>query len=75
MIIPDNQVVTKGLSDEEIVKRDLALLSDEGSEASLKDRVMELEGELKRVYAAYGDLKGLHEKLWNRYVKEKVNES
>ena len=74
MSVPDNQVGRKGLSDEEIVKRDLALLSDEGSEASLKDRVMELEGELKRVYAAYGDLKGLHEKLWNKYVKEKVTE-
>jgi hypothetical protein len=40
----------------------------------LKSRVLELEDELQRVYGAYGDLKGIHEKLWSKYVDEKIQE-
>jgi hypothetical protein len=52
----------------ERVAEGLRMLTEEGSEAKLKGRVFELEDELKRIYGAYGELRGLHEKLWQKYV-------
>ena len=72
MTIPDQEIVENGLDDAQIAQRGLQMLMDEGSEAKLKSRVIELEDELQRVYGAYGDLKGIHEKLWRKYVDEKM---
>jgi hypothetical protein len=56
----------------ELALRDLRSLREEGSESKLKSRVMDLEHELQRLYGAYGELKGLHEKLWKSFVDEKM---
>lgn len=63
------------VDDSEIARNGLRALTDDGSESKLKSRVLELEDEVARVYAAYGELKGVHEKLWRRYVDEKMQES
>jgi pre-rRNA-processing protein IPI3 len=63
------------VDDAEIARNGLRALTDEGSESKLKSRVLELEDEVARVYGAYGELKGVHEKLWKRYVDEKMQES
>jgi hypothetical protein len=60
------------VDDAEIAGAGLRALTAEGSESKLKSRVLELEDEVARVYGAYGDLKGVHEKLWKRYVDEKM---
>ena len=72
MTIPDQEIVDNNIDDAQIAQRGLQMLMDEGSEAKLKSRVIELEDELQRVYGAYGDLKGIHEKLWRKYVDEKM---
>lgn len=71
MTISD-QTIVEPTDDAEIARRGLEMLTQEGSESKLKSKVMELEDELKRLYGAYGDLKGLHEKLWRKYVDEKM---
>ena len=60
--------------DAQVAQKGLQLLTDEGSESKLKRRVIELQDELRGVYGAYGDLKGLHEKLWRKYVDEKIRQ-
>jgi hypothetical protein len=62
------------VDDAEITSRGLQSLTDDGSESKLKSRVLELEDELQRVYGAYGELKGVHEKLWGKYVEEKMQQ-
>ena len=74
MIIPDQEIIDNNIDDALIAQRGLQILMDEGSEAKLKSRVIELEDELQRVYGAYGDLKGIHEKLWRKYVDEKMQQ-
>ena len=74
MTIPDQEIVDKNIDDAQIAQRGLQMLKDEGSEAKLKSRVIELEDELQRVYGAYGDLRGIHEKLWRKYVDEKMQQ-
>jgi hypothetical protein len=69
-----NQQLGEAADDIDIVQRGLQMLGNEGSESNLKSRVLGLEDELQRVYGAYGDLKGLHEKLWRKYVDEKIQE-
>lgn len=73
MTIPD-QTLIEPLDDAEITRRGLEILSEEGSDSKLKSRVIELKDELRRLYGAYGDLKELHEKLWKKYVEEKMEE-
>ena len=71
MTIQDQQV-SSNINDSEIAEKGLQELTNEGSQSKLKSRVLELEDELQRMYVAYGDLKGLHEKLWRKYVDEKT---
>jgi hypothetical protein len=67
IVIPKGEV--SGDEDEvEWVAEGLRTLTEERSEARLKGRVFELEDELKRIYGAYGELRRLHEKLWQKYV-------
>ena len=73
LIIPD-QEKSVDVDDAEIARRGLLSFTDEGSESKLKSRVLELEDELQRVYGAYGDLRGVHEKLWKKYVDEKMQQ-
>ena len=72
MTISDQKVLDDNVDDAQIAGRGLQVLMDEDSEAKLKSRVIELEEELQRVYGAYGDLKGVHEKLWRKYVDDKM---
>jgi glutathionylspermidine synthase len=74
MTIPDQEIVENNIDDAQIAQRGLQMLMDEGSEAKLKSRVIELEDELQRVYGAYGDLKDIHQKLWGKYVDEKMQQ-
>jgi hypothetical protein len=74
LTIPDQEVIDNKLDDAQVAQRGLQMLVDEGSESKLKSRVIELEDEIKRVYGAYGDLKAIHEKLWRKYVDEKMQE-
>lgn len=67
IVIPKGEVSVDE-DDVEKVAEGLRTLTEEGSEAKLKGRVIELEDELKRIYGAYGELRGLHEKLWQKYV-------
>jgi hypothetical protein len=71
MTIPD-QTNVESPNDAEIARMGLEMLNREGSESKLKSRVIELEDELQRLYGAYGDLKGLHEKLWRKVVDERI---
>jgi len=73
LIIPD-QEKSVDVDDAEIARRGLLSFTDEGLESKLKSRVLELEDELQRVYGAYGDLRGVHEKLWKKYVDEKMQQ-
>jgi len=74
LTIPNQEVIGGEVEDAEIARKGLQALMDEGSESKLKSRVMELEEELQRLYGAYGELRGLHEKLWNRYIDQKRQE-
>jgi hypothetical protein len=67
-----DQTPTERVDDADMATRGLEFLTTEGSESKLQSRMMELEDELKRLYGAYGDLKGLHEKLWRKYLDEKM---
>lgn len=67
VVIPKGEV-SEDEDDGERAAEGLRMLTEEGSEARLKGRVFELEDELKRIYGAYGELRGLHEKLWQNYV-------
>jgi pre-rRNA-processing protein IPI3 len=67
VVIPKGDV-SEDEDESESVAEGLRALTEEGSEARLKGRVFELEDELKRIYGAYGELRGLHEKLWQKYV-------
>ncbi len=69
--IPEQEVQVK-MDDAEIAKLGLQSLRDEGSESKLKSRVIELEDELKRAYGAYGELRGIHEKLWRKFVDQNM---
>jgi pre-rRNA-processing protein IPI3 len=71
MTIPDQEDISI-VDDAEIARNGIEVLVQEGSESSMKSKVMELQDELQKVYGAYGDLKGLHEKLWKKYVDEKM---
>jgi hypothetical protein len=62
------------MNDAEIARNGLQALRDEGSESKLKSRVIELEDELKRAYGAYGELRGIHEKLWRKFVDQNMPE-
>jgi len=73
MTIPDQQV-SSCISDADIAEKGLQQLTSEGSESKLKSRLLESEDELQRLKSAYGELKGLHEKLWIRYVDEKTQQ-
>ena len=73
MTIPDQEIVDNNADDAQSAQRGFRMLMEEGSETKLKSRVIELEDELQRVYGAYGDLKGIHEKLWRKYVDEKMS--
>lgn len=73
IILPSNER-NPDTDDAEIARRGILSLTSEGSEAKIKSRVLELEDELSRVYGAYGELKGVHEKLWRKYVDEKMQE-
>ena len=72
MTIPDQEIVDNNADDALSAQRGLQMLMNEDSEASLKSRVIELEDELRRVYEVYGDLKGIHEKLWRKYMDENI---
>jgi len=74
LIISDQEVTDRNIDDVQIAQRGLQMLSDEGSESKLKSSVIELKDELQRLYGAYGELKGLHEKLWRKYVDEKTQQ-
>ena len=74
MTISNQEAITQTLNDSQIAQRGLQQLTDEGSESRLKSKVIELEDELQRLYGAYGDLKGLHEKLWSKYVDDKMQQ-
>jgi hypothetical protein len=67
-----NQAPPPPIDDADIAENGLLQLQDEGSQAKLKGMVIELQDELKRIYEAYGELRGLHEKLWQKYVDEKL---
>jgi len=71
MTIPDQQVHVN-INDAEIAEAGILQLTNEGSESKLKSRILELEDERGRLYGAYGDLKGLHEKLWTKFIGEKT---
>ena len=73
MTIPDQQVYTN-VNDAEIAEEGLLQLTNEGSESKLKSRILELEDERGRLYSAYGELKGLHEMLWSRFIDEKTQQ-
>jgi hypothetical protein len=74
LIISDQEVTDGNIDDVQIAQRGLQTLSDDGSESKLKSRVIELQDELQRLYGAYGELKGLHEKLWGKYVDDKTQQ-
>jgi hypothetical protein len=74
LTIPDQEDRDNLVDDNEIARKGLQTLMDQGSESKLKSRMIELEDELQRVYRAFGELKGLHEKLWRKYVDEKMQE-
>lgn len=74
LIISDQEVTDRNIDDVQIAQRGLQMLDDEGSESKLKSRVVELQDELQRVYGAYGELKGLHEKLWRKYVDDQTQQ-
>jgi hypothetical protein len=69
--IPDQQVCSY-INDADIAEKGLQQLASEDSESKLKSRLLESEDELQRLKRAYGELKGLHEKLWRRYIDEKT---
>lgn len=71
LTIPDQEDQDDLIDDNEIAQQGLQTLMDQDSESKLKSRMIELEDELQRVYRAFGDLKGLHEKLWRKYVDDK----
>jgi hypothetical protein len=56
----------------ETARNGLQALTAEGSESKLKSHVLESGDEVVHVHGAYGELKGVHEKLWKRYVDEKM---
>lgn len=70
--IPDQRFIHDDPDEAEIVNKGLLAVVGEGSEAKLKNRVTELEHELQRIYKAYGELRGLHERLWHKYIGEKM---
>ena len=69
MVIPEE--VEEGVDDDG--EKSGLETNNEDSELRLKSKAAELEEELRRVYSAYGELKGLHEKLWNKYVDERIS--
>lgn len=69
--IPKHRILEM-TNDPETVKSGLQELRDEGSESKLKSRVIELEDELKRAYGAYGELRGIHENLWKKFVDQNM---
>jgi hypothetical protein len=74
-IIPNQESSDEVSTDVETSERGLLLLTNEGSESKLKSRVIELEDELQRAFGAYGELRGLYQKLWTKFVDEnKQNE-
>jgi hypothetical protein len=74
-IIPNQDSPDEVSTDADIAERGLLLLTNEGSESKLKSRVIELEDELQRAFGAYGELRGLYQKLWSKFVDEnKQNE-
>lgn len=69
--IPNQETSENIPSDAEIAERGLLSLTNEGSESKLKSRVIELEDELQRAFGAYGELRGLYQKLWSKFADEK----
>ena len=74
LTIPNQRGLPSGEDDAEIAAEGLRQLRDEGSQGKLNGRVIELEEELKRIYGAYSELRGLHERLWQKYVDEKQSQ-
>ena len=71
LTIANQRGLPDGDDDAEIAAEGLRQLRDEASQSKLNGRVIELEGELKRIYGAYSELRGLHERLWQKYVDGK----
>jgi len=68
LTIANQRGLPDGDDDAEIAAEGLRQLRDEASESKLNGRAVELEEELKRIYGAYSELRGLHERLWQKYV-------
>jgi len=71
LTIANQRGLPDGDDDAEIAAEGLRQLRDEASESKLNGRAVELEEELKRIYGAYSELRGLHERLWQKYVDGK----